>query len=276
MSLIVCPECGKEISNKAVVCINCGSPITSNELVSKIRINLQENEENGSLEEERFHNNKVNFWNFNQTKIMLSITIIALCLSALSLYICFIIKYNYDKVMQDVSALHSNYLSIDHRINSAENRVSNISEIENKVNNLQSKFTSFENDNNYIKKQLLLHTYALEFTEGLVTDKVVVQKATFYLVDYFSSDIIFNCTLDIRAQPVYASKFLGRGNFDLSDRELRVMLKELIDEMYEFGNFKNIPSEDDIVDMVPNLVRITANNYDVAEYIDGQIILAGE
>ena len=28
MSLIKCPECGKEISEKANVCINCGYPIS--------------------------------------------------------------------------------------------------------------------------------------------------------------------------------------------------------------------------------------------------------
>lgn len=30
MALINCPECGKEVSNKAVACIHCGYPITSN------------------------------------------------------------------------------------------------------------------------------------------------------------------------------------------------------------------------------------------------------
>ena len=27
MALIKCPECGKEISDKAVACVNCGYPI---------------------------------------------------------------------------------------------------------------------------------------------------------------------------------------------------------------------------------------------------------
>ena len=29
MALIKCPECGKEISDKATVCPNCGYPITT-------------------------------------------------------------------------------------------------------------------------------------------------------------------------------------------------------------------------------------------------------
>lgn len=30
MALITCPECGKEISDKAGICPNCGCPITNN------------------------------------------------------------------------------------------------------------------------------------------------------------------------------------------------------------------------------------------------------
>lgn len=33
MSLIICPECGKEISNKSNQCIHCGYPINSNIII---------------------------------------------------------------------------------------------------------------------------------------------------------------------------------------------------------------------------------------------------
>lgn len=33
MALIKCPECGKEISDKATVCPNCGYPITSEPII---------------------------------------------------------------------------------------------------------------------------------------------------------------------------------------------------------------------------------------------------
>lgn len=35
MALIKCPECGKEISDKATICINCGLPLKQNDLDTK-------------------------------------------------------------------------------------------------------------------------------------------------------------------------------------------------------------------------------------------------
>ena len=37
MALINCPECNKEISDKANACINCGYPLT---LIEKVKINI--------------------------------------------------------------------------------------------------------------------------------------------------------------------------------------------------------------------------------------------
>lgn len=39
MSLIKCPECGKEISDKATVCIHCGYPIKE----ETDKINIEQN-----------------------------------------------------------------------------------------------------------------------------------------------------------------------------------------------------------------------------------------
>ena len=35
MALIKCPECGKDISNKAIVCPNCGNPISGEAISSE-------------------------------------------------------------------------------------------------------------------------------------------------------------------------------------------------------------------------------------------------
>ena len=44
MALIKCPECGKEISDRASACIHCGCPLASNEPVGgKIIIKAQTN-----------------------------------------------------------------------------------------------------------------------------------------------------------------------------------------------------------------------------------------
>lgn len=38
MALIKCPECGKEVSDKAQSCVNCGCPIGSSASVSTFRV----------------------------------------------------------------------------------------------------------------------------------------------------------------------------------------------------------------------------------------------
>ena len=43
MALIKCPECGKEISNKAQACIHCGSPLIEQEnkiIIKMVRIDM--------------------------------------------------------------------------------------------------------------------------------------------------------------------------------------------------------------------------------------------
>lgn len=44
MALIVCPECGKQISNKASVCPNCGYPIQEHQHTDESNFKLMENE----------------------------------------------------------------------------------------------------------------------------------------------------------------------------------------------------------------------------------------
>ena len=40
MAIIKCPECGREISDKAKVCINCGCPIEANSKNGKVWIKI--------------------------------------------------------------------------------------------------------------------------------------------------------------------------------------------------------------------------------------------
>ncbi len=46
MSLIVCPECGKTVSNQASVCINCGYPVNTE---SRQNTNVQTIEATGKI-----------------------------------------------------------------------------------------------------------------------------------------------------------------------------------------------------------------------------------
>lgn len=40
MALIKCPECGKEVSDKAKTCINCGCPMEEMNIGGKVRIKI--------------------------------------------------------------------------------------------------------------------------------------------------------------------------------------------------------------------------------------------
>ena len=63
MALIKCPECGKEISNKAIACPSCGCPIASLEEANIVKIKMGILKAplgiNGSQEVEIEHNSKV-------------------------------------------------------------------------------------------------------------------------------------------------------------------------------------------------------------------------
>lgn len=63
MALIKCPECGKEISNKAIACPSCGCPIAGLEEANIVKIKMGILKAplgiNGSQEVEIEHNSKV-------------------------------------------------------------------------------------------------------------------------------------------------------------------------------------------------------------------------
>lgn len=120
-----------------------------------------------------------------------------------------------------------------------------------------------------INQDMLFMNLGIDITEGVVTEKTIVQKASFYVND---KDEITG-TIDIRPQPSYEDKCLGQGNFDLTDRELRSMLEEIINEVIKYGDLKEIESEHNLSF---GTLDITENNYDVGEYKDGKVVLAGE
>ena len=43
MALITCPECGRQISDKAVACVGCGCPIRKEETPEEIAKRIEEN-----------------------------------------------------------------------------------------------------------------------------------------------------------------------------------------------------------------------------------------
>lgn len=243
MTLIICPECRKEISDKAKVCVQCGFPMPE---VDSNRVNVEydnaeivevSNDQKGDKKvlieqtdrEKSDIKDNISFWSFSASKIILGMIVLSLCLSIYSIY------------------------------------------ASSKVSKIEDRLNTVENQIKFINQNLLLTTLGIDMTEGIVTDKVVVQKASFYVTEL---DTI-SATIDIRPQPTYTYKFLGQGDFDLTDRELRSMLEEVINEVLDYGSFDFIKTEYNL-SIDKGTIYITANNYDVAEYKNGTITLSGE
>lgn len=119
-----------------------------------------------------------------------------------------------------------------------------------------------------VNQDLLLTKLGILMSETIVTEKVIVKKASFYLSD---SDTI-EAIIDLRPQPIYDDKFLAQGNFDLSDKELKRMIKEIVDEIlaYNSTSFERLEKE---YNLSLGTIYLTVNNYDVAEYKEGVITL---
>lgn len=143
---------------------------------------------------------------------------------------------------------------------SIKNKVAGVENIKSDVDFLK---TSLEE----LRKSSFLTQLSFDASEGVVTDKIVIQKASLYSL----GDILYGY-IDIRPQPSYNSYFQGQGKFNLSDRELKAMIEEIMAELKDYIS----PISMYNLKMEGGTINITANNYSVAEYSDGKVTLAGE
>ena len=95
MALIKCPECGRDISDKANACVHCGYPL------SKVADNAEKKESNKELtqtveSQETLLPNKAKKTVSNKTKVI--IAVVCILVLALIITIC-VLKSNHDKKM---------------------------------------------------------------------------------------------------------------------------------------------------------------------------------
>ena len=93
MALIKCPECGRDISDKANACVHCGYPL------SKVADNAEKKESNKELtqtveSQETLLPNKAKKTVSNKTKAI--IAVVCILVLALIITIC-VLKSNHDK-----------------------------------------------------------------------------------------------------------------------------------------------------------------------------------
>jgi cell division protein FtsL len=244
MALITCPECRNEISDIANICVHCGFPISKVEpIILTPSINeefeVQAEVKRGTTEQQCAEKDiEVNKDKSNISFWSFNAAKILLALIILALCLSVFSVYNSTK----------------------------IAGMENRINNLEA-------DINYADQRIRLTSLGVQMSEGIVTDKAVVQKALFFISDIGT----ISAVVDLRPQPSYTTKFLGQGDFDLTDRELRSMIKEIVDEILDYGSFDFALLETEYnLSIDTGTIYITANNYNVAEYKDGEITLAGE
>ncbi|MDW5299561.1 MAG: hypothetical protein SA378_05420 [Sedimentibacter sp.] len=166
--------------------------------------------------------------------------------------------------------MFANYTSL----NEANNKIMDLTAEVESMRNIVSDVENIKDDVSFldtsideIRKLSYLTQLSLDASEGVVTDKVVIQKASLYSL----GDTLYGY-IDIRPQPSYNSYFQGQGKFNLTDRELKAMLEEVIAELEDYIS----PISMYNIKMEGGKIDITANNYSVAEYTDGVVILAGE
>ena len=169
-----------------------------------------------------------------------------------------------------LALLFTNNTSLKEANNSISDLTTEVENMKNTVNNIEDVANDVKFMETLIEdlaKSTFLNQLSIEVSEGVVTDKVVIQKAVLY-----SSDDALYGYIDIRPQPSYNSYFQGQGKFNLSDRELKTMIEEVIVELEDYIS----PISMYNIKMEGGQINIIANNYSVAVYEDGKVTLAGE
>lgn len=231
-------------------------------LMEKLLSEVSINEEQEVVEEtctcnknsEKINQKDISFFPIKHYKFFTAITI-GLILIIIGLFITTIVQAN-----------NSNY-----KIASLENKLAeNIASSDAKIVELTTKVANYDSQIDAIKKTAYFTQLSLEVSEGVVTDKIVIQKANLY---YDILTMSLNGTVDIRPQPSYSSFFKGQGKFDLSDREIKVMLEEIVSKLKDFAAIE-LQLYD--INFDGGKINITQNNYSVATYENKKITLAGE
>lgn len=131
-------------------------------------------------------------------------------------------------------------------------------EIDKKIESIKSS----EEDLAKVKKKLVFLMASFEISNEIVTDQVIIKKANLH------EDV---STIDISPQPIMSYHFKGMGKFDLSDRELKVMLLGIIKRLETWYNQQSALGSFSSIKLI-----ITSNNYEVATYENEILKLKGE
>lgn len=256
MAIIPCPECGREISDRAKACIHCGFPIAGGGSLDEGPMtgaqvapgaatdgSVSQAAPGGGVTQQTTEPAtggldtsagilKSKFWDFPEAKIVMGIAILALALSLLSVYSAVRVRRVADVLDETIDLVWDQQADI------------------------------------------VLIELSREATQGVVTDDIYVHRAHFYRA---SDEGAVNAVIDITPQPSFEVNYKGKGKFSLSDREMKAVIKLLVDKVLEFGadEFEWLKTEHGC-SIDRGVISITADNFDLAEYSFGMLTMTGE
>ncbi|TVY00620.1 hypothetical protein [Cohnella terricola] len=153
-----------------------------------------------------------------------------------------------------------------------------IAEQAKKIEGLSAKISKYDkqiSEISAIKNLAKNHTTTLNLMAmqhliegGVVTDDFTVEKL--HLISEDNEKLLVN--IDIGMQPSMKALYVGRGTFNLSDRELRAKSQTLIAAVKELYG----PSESYLPKWDDNNVYVTIKNYEIGDTTSGTFKLAGE
>lgn len=113
-----------------------------------------------------------------------------------------------------------------------------------------------------------------EVADGVITDNFVVDKITVYQLKLIDSPKI-SSYIDLEAQPLMNSKYKGQGLFDLPDRELKILILDVLDSIERQWEAHNRWKQD-YPKFQDGTHYITFRNYEVGVMESGEFKLKGE
>ena len=134
-----------------------------------------------------------------------------------------------------------------------------------RITERDQSMSRMQRDLDFLRNELkgLYLSHSVE--NNVVTDELYISKAELAFDRSISGGVIRG-RVDLDTQPGFAFNYTGTGRFRISDRELTVALRSLMDSLERYISFAGTLGQ----------IEITINNYPLATYNGDQIFLAGE
>lgn len=164
-------------------------------------------------------------------------------------------------------------------MNEIETLSTTVTDLNNKLQSYDTKIGSYDSKISELEKDKQVNEIMFNISNMLVGGLGITNKLPFYcvtdnfVVEKSIVDMSGNCIIDIDTQPTYSSKYLGKGDFSVTDRQLRADLLDLIpkiEDTYEGSKLGKMPDFRDIT------ISFSIKNYDIATYENGELKLKGE